>query len=61
MSRPGCDGLYSSLECDRRVAFASAQASQEGMAAWRRLCGASDVSSESFLSRAPPQCRRRCM
>eukprot|EP00965_Chrysotila_dentata_P045177 1501391-Pleurochrysis_carterae.AAC.3 len=61
MSRPECEGLYDSVECGRRVAFASAHASQEGTAAWRRLCGASKVSSESLLRRAPPQCRRRCM
>eukprot|EP00965_Chrysotila_dentata_P047398 1572320-Pleurochrysis_carterae.AAC.2 len=50
-----------SPECGRRVALASAQAEHEGAEAWRRLCGVSDVRSESCLRRALPQCRRRCM
>eukprot|EP00965_Chrysotila_dentata_P117151 3871582-Pleurochrysis_carterae.AAC.1 len=61
MRRPGWDGLYKSFGCGSRVEFASAQAEHAGGGALRKLCGASDVRSESCFSRAPPQCKRRCM
>eukprot|EP00965_Chrysotila_dentata_P261028 6214113-Pleurochrysis_carterae.AAC.1 len=61
MSRPACDGRYSSFGWGSRVELASAQAAHDGGKAWRRLCGASAVRLVSCLSRAPPQCKRRCM
>eukprot|EP00965_Chrysotila_dentata_P216455 6189385-Pleurochrysis_carterae.AAC.1 len=44
-----------------RVELASAQAAHDGGKACRRLRGASVVRLVSCLSRAPPQCRRRCI
>eukprot|EP00965_Chrysotila_dentata_P046723 1551377-Pleurochrysis_carterae.AAC.3 len=61
MRRPGWEGLYKSFGCDSRVEFASAHAAQAGGSALRKLCSASEVRLESCFSRAPPQCRRRCM
>eukprot|EP00965_Chrysotila_dentata_P234368 6200133-Pleurochrysis_carterae.AAC.1 len=59
MSRAGCDGVYKSLVCDRRVKLASAHDAQDGAAACRRLWGASVVYSASRFRLAPPQCSRR--